>query len=324
MMQDFQPKPSGSFNLPNALIFADSEMGARAAERSVLAIGGRIGSSIGIEAASARLDQQAMAQAIMVELTFDHGRAVDRLLDRIDAVSERENLPAIISAPLELIDQVSACANSSTVTVLCQPDASDRIAALSLAWSGQFEGVQDSAIEMDSIRLRRLADEVTRIARALSSLSSGASGEAVSGGLSRELQSQVKDMQIGFSAEPMDLVETPLPKAGEVRTMLRLRRLRESFFDASLFADPAWDMLLDLLAAKLEGDQVAVSSLCIAASVPPTTALRWIKAMTDHGLFERHADPMDGRRIFIRLSDFASRALGRYFSAARKLDGVMV
>jgi Winged helix DNA-binding domain len=323
-MQEFNQSLGGNAYLPNALIFADSEMGARATERSVLAIGGRIGASLGIEAASARLDQQAMAHAIMVDLTYDHGRTVDRLLDRIDAVAERENMPAIISAPIELIDQISACTNSTSVTVLCQPDASERVAALSLAWSGQFEGVRDSTMEMDSIRLRRLADEVTRIARALSSLSSGGAGEAPSGGLSRELQSQVSDMQIGFSAEPMNLVDTPLPKAAEVRTMLRLRRLRESFFDASLFADPAWDMLLDLLAAKLEGDQVAVSSLCIAASVPPTTALRWIKAMTDHGLFERHADPMDGRRIFIRLSDLASRALGRYFSAARKLDGVMV
>jgi Winged helix DNA-binding domain len=315
---------AGNLNLPNALIFADSESGARAAGQAVLALGGRIGASLNLEAASARLDQQAMTQAIMVDLTYDHGHSVDRLLDRIDAVAERERMPAIISVPFELIDQVSACANSSAVTVLCQPDASDRLAALSLAWSGQFEGVRDSAMEMDSIRLRRLADEVTRIARALSSLSSGSTTEVMTGGLSRELQSQVNDMQIGFAAEPMHLGEIPLPKSTEVRTMLRLRRLRDGFFDSSLFADPAWDMLLDLLAAKLEGDQVAVSSLCIAAAVPPTTALRWIKAMTDHGLFERHADPMDGRRIFIRLSEGATRAMSRFFGAARKLDGVMV
>jgi DNA-binding MarR family transcriptional regulator len=64
---------------------------------------------------------------------------------------------------------------------------------------------------------------------------------------------------------------------------------------------------------------VAVSSLCIAAAVPATTALRWIKTMTDTGLFERHADPRDGRRIFMALSPRAAQAMERYFAA---LDGV--
>jgi DNA-binding MarR family transcriptional regulator len=100
-----------------------------------------------------------------------------------------------------------------------------------------------------------------------------------------------------------------------VRRLLRQRRLREQFFPADLFADPAWDMLLDLYAAQLEGQPVAVSSLCIAAAVPATTALRWIKTMTDTGLFERQADPRDGRRIFIGLAPQATQAMDRYFAA---------
>ena len=96
-----------------------------------------------------------------------------------------------------------------------------------------------------------------------------------------------------------------------------MRRMRERFFDKELLADPAWDMLLDLMAARLERVQVAVSSLCIAACVPPTTALRWIKNMTDAGLFERVSDPDDGRRIFIRLSDASAAAMTRFFTAMR-------
>ncbi|MGJ3628472.1 hypothetical protein AB5I41_18845 [Sphingomonas sp. MMS24-JH45] len=38
-------------------------------------------------------------------------------------------------------------------------------------------------------------------------------------------------------------------------------------------------MLLDLFAAELERARVSVSSLCIAAAVAPTTALRWIGRM---------------------------------------------
>ncbi|MBX9729098.1 MAG: MarR family winged helix-turn-helix transcriptional regulator, partial [Sphingopyxis sp.] len=81
-----------------------------------------------------------------------------------------------------------------------------------------------------------------------------------------------------------------------VRRALQERRLREQFFPADMFSDPAWDILLDLYAAQLEGQTVAVSSLCIAAAVPSTTALRWIKTMTDAGMLERHDDPQDRRR----------------------------
>ncbi|MFM2099323.1 MAG: hypothetical protein RLZZ366_862 [Pseudomonadota bacterium] len=307
---------------PSALIFADSEVGASAARASVVAIGGRIAGCLGIDEAMERLDRQAMIQAVMLEVSRDHGPMMDGLIDRIGHIASRENVPAIISMPIDLIDIASAQADRPNVTLLCQPDLAERVSSLSLAWAGKFSGVADSAMEMDSIRLRRLSDEVTRIARALSNLSSG--GMSAPGELSEMLQSQVNDVQIGFAAEPVELSPSALPKASDIRLMLRLRRLRDSYFDPSLFADPAWDMLLDLLAARIEGDQVAVSSLCIAAAVPPTTALRWLKAMTDHGLFERHADPLDGRRIFIRLTDAATRAMGKYFAAAGRLEGVMI
>ena len=73
--------------------------------------------------------------------------------------------------------------------------------------------------------------------------------------------------------------------------------------------------LLDLFAARLERQPVSVSSLCIAAAVPATTALRWIKTMTDAGLFLREADPRDGRRIFIALTESVCEAMARYFEA---------
>ena len=95
--------------------------------------------------------------------------------------------------------------------------------------------------------------------------------------------------------------------------MIRARRLRARYFDEELFADPAWDMLLDLLQAEIAQHRVPVSSLCIAAAVPATTALRWIKTMTDAGLFRRRADPHDGRRVFIELSREASEGMRRYF-----------
>ena len=88
--------------------------------------------------------------------------------------------------------------------------------------------------------------------------------------------------------------------------------MRNRFFDAELFADPAWDIMLDLMAARLEGAKVSVSSLCIAAAVPATTALRWIKTMTDAGYLERRSDPTDARRVYIHLSEETARKMSQY------------
>lgn len=112
--------------------------------------------------------------------------------------------------------------------------------------------------------------------------------------------------------------DAPVPRpvtAARIRAHIKARRLRERFFGPDLFADPAWDMLLDLAAARMEGRPVSVSSLCIAAAVPTTTALRWIKTMIDRGLFVRAADPEDARRAFIGLEAGAAVALDNCLDA---------
>ncbi len=103
-----------------------------------------------------------------------------------------------------------------------------------------------------------------------------------------------------------------------VRRIIRQRQLRAKFFESELFADPAWDMLLDLTAARVEHTRVSVTSLCIASGVPPTTALRWITQMTEAGLLERVEDEADRRRAFIALTDAASDAMARYFAEVGK------
>ncbi|HSX56570.1 MAG TPA: winged helix DNA-binding protein [Sphingomonas sp.] len=108
-----------------------------------------------------------------------------------------------------------------------------------------------------------------------------------------------------------------------VRALIRRRRLRERFFEEELFADPAWDMLLDLYAARLEGGRVCVSSLCYAAAVPSTTALRWIAQMTKAGLLAREADPHDRRRHYMLLTERAAASMNAYFlslAAGREFD----
>ncbi len=104
------------------------------------------------------------------------------------------------------------------------------------------------------------------------------------------------------------------PSPRLIRRILRQRQMRGKFFDPHLFADPAWDMMLDLAAARAEHRQVSVTSLCIASGVPPTTALRWIGQMVEQGLFVRVGDQSDRRRAFIALSDQSADAMARYFA----------
>jgi hypothetical protein len=107
--------------------------------------------------------------------------------------------------------------------------------------------------------------------------------------------------------------------AAMVRALIKLRRDRDRHFPSEIFADPAWDMLLDLAAARLEGQRVSVSSLCIASAVPTTTALRWIRSLSEAGLFVRATDARDARRTWIGLSDEAHQAMMawlRRFAAA--------
>ncbi|QXQ08082.1 hypothetical protein KX816_08930 [Sphingosinicellaceae bacterium] len=128
--------------------------------------------------------------------------------------------------------------------------------------------------DRDAQRLNSLGREVERIARALTDLAAASQLEA-------------------SAASPVD--------AAQVREVIKRRRDRERFFPAELFSDPAWDMLLDLTAARLEHRLVSVSSLCIAAAVPTSTALRWIRNLCDVGMFERNIDPDDLRRGLISL-----------------------
>lgn len=103
----------------------------------------------------------------------------------------------------------------------------------------------------------------------------------------------------------------------EARRLTKERRERERMFPAVLFADPAWDILLDLTISRLEGVQVSVLSLCLAAPVPTTTAFRWIRRMEVKGLLVRSPDKADRRRIYIDLNDQMFATMVAYLNHVR-------
>lgn len=295
------------------LIAADAS--AAHAEAAIRLAGGRLLRRIGWEDVVATLPRLATWPVIVCDTAGVPAEVLDAELPRIARYVEQAAVSAVIAFAADQIDLVAAHMLGSHAVLLCDPTLADRVVALAAAARVHAPVLHDTLHEEnDKERLQRLNHEVAHIARLLA----GLTGPATAAGLTQE----IADRRRGFESEPA--VHTHAVNAQEVRDMIQLRRLRAKFFGQfigdGLFEDPAWDMLLDLFAAELEGTRVSVSSLCIAAGVAPTTALRWIAKMSDMGLFVRHPDPVDRRRAFMALAPRASEAMRSYMVAARKAD----
>lgn len=172
----------------------------------------------------------------------------------------------------------------------------------------------------------RVSERLLDVGRQIIALASEISMSESSGsqsGLSNEqgtpfitLDGQTEPMVINAEAAQKSSrqAKAPLPDARLLRRILKQRSMRKDFFGLSLFADPAWDMLLDLAAARVEHKRVSVTSLCIASGVASTTALRWIAELNDAGLLVRTEDDVDRRRVFVSLSDKGAVILANYFA----------
>lgn len=129
------------------------------------------------------------------------------------------------------------------------------------------------------------------------------------------LQAQLDELRSSLDLPRADL---PSPRTWGasrlVKAAIGARRKREAIFGQDLFADPAWDVLLELYAAKLAQRRVPTSELCKAAAVPGTTALRWIEKLDRLALVRRLADPLDARRVFVELTPRATAAMESYFN----------
>ena len=99
---------------------------------------------------------------------------------------------------------------------------------------------------------------------------------------------------------------------GVARALYDDRRRRDQFFSPSLFAEPAWDMLLDLRVQIDALRHPSVSSACIGSASPASTALRHLLVLENEGLVVRSPDPHDARRKLTRLSEKGARLMDAY------------
>jgi hypothetical protein len=291
---------------PSVLVLADEPAGGQW-RKAAQSAGCRVIDVVPIAAAAGRLDRQVAADAVLLDCGDDPADLLDGLLDRIASAAGSGRFGGVVATPMPLVDRVAARVFMPEVEQLCEPSEDERVAAVRRAAAHGPARLRDVNKAQATVRLQQLSEEVGRIANVLAALSEDEAASAAMAAVGAAPNGDGERLDAHF-----------------IRSIIRARRLRDHFFRGEMFADPAWDMLLDLMAARVEKQRVAVSSLCIAAAVPPTTALRWIKTLCDQGLFVRVADPEDGRRVFIELSAETATMMEAYLKSAQRIAHLIV
>jgi hypothetical protein len=269
-----------------------------------------------------------LGDVVVVDCPVAGVRGLDAMmlagLARLDMRVARSGAKLIAVTNLAGLDDVFAVLDQSAPQILVAPSRAERVIAVGRAMGEAGAARLREMGEEDRIALLRLSQQVEAIAHSLDRLSQAQpqpQQRAVGGfpQLDRAHQGggSAQD-DASFTGSAISTGRTsPLPDPRLVRQVIANRQARGRFFDPALFGDPAWDMLLDLTAAQGEGVQVSVTSLCIAAGVPATTALRWLTQMVESGIFVRLPDPADKRRAFIAMSNGALAGMANYFASVK-------
>lgn len=278
--------------------------------------------------------EPALGDLVLVDCPVIDGAEL-AALSNLDMRAAKAGSQLVVSTSIGSLDDVFACLDQCEAQILVTPSRAERVIALGRVLTRCGNKVRELS-EEDRLTLLRLTDQVTIMAQRLDLLSPGSAStgggigaaaaaepsvfrfDGIRDGMGDGAMAGALDVHVGRLDEGTERLvraaRPPLPEPRLVRKIIRQRQLRARFFEGDLFADPAWDMLLDLTAARAEHVRVSVTSLCIASGVPPTTALRWIGQMTDTGLLQRVDDETDRRRAFITLTDKAAETMARYFS----------
>jgi DNA-binding MarR family transcriptional regulator len=258
------------------------------------------------------MDDTQRTDFILVHFTSKMDIPED-FLARISRYLQRHRSTALVWTNMDGLEDAYAALPQGQCHFFVDADYIEAMPILAGAFGrGEMDRLHDTNRDVPFGSLHRISDELAEFARTLALMADS------------ESKTSVSDKALSFRPAPLggfqgfpsaSAMRADATDTQTLREIIKLRRMRERFFPPDLFADPAWDILLDLKAAGQEGQHVSVSSLCIAAAVPPTTALRWITAMTDSGMLVRRQDPADARRVFIELSDETSAKLDDYFVA---------
>lgn len=122
-------------------------------------------------------------------------------------------------------------------------------------------------------------------------------GNGSSSGQSDGRNGGSEDLRSLLRAKPQPSVSL---SEDHIQSVLAVRRARSSILGEGLFSDPAWDIVLELYAAKLGHRKTSIEDLARVSGAPLSTTRRWITALEEQGLAKR--EQTRGSCIWISLT----------------------
>ena len=87
------------------------------------------------------------------------------------------------------------------------------------------------------------------------------------------------------------------------------RRLRSRYFPIEIFADPSWDLLLEVYAAQIADKPIRLNKAHLSACVPPSIAQRRSRDLVQLGILVTERARTDRRGVQLTLSPAARSRL---------------
>ncbi len=101
------------------------------------------------------------------------------------------------------------------------------------------------------------------------------------------------------------------------KALLAANHARDGILSDVGFADATWMLLLDLFVSQAHDGRLSLSDLYTSIDAPKATTLRTIGRLVDQGHLQTEADPRDGRRTLVRLSEETYRQMSEVVEEIR-------
>lgn len=108
--------------------------------------------------------------------------------------------------------------------------------------------------------------------------------------------------------------EEPCTPRSYFAGLLQLRRTRERYFGNSLFGEPAWDVMLELMIARIDQREIKMSDLANPNSLGIVTR-QYVEALVDAKLVDQFENPENDNDPFLALSSETARRMAEIYRA---------
>lgn len=95
---------------------------------------------------------------------------------------------------------------------------------------------------------------------------------------------------------------------------LALRALRRRMFGVELSSEHCWDVIVTLYLSKCAQTRMSITDVSYATGISAATVIRWLNVLSANDMLVRTADPLDGRRTWISLTNEAWKKVEVFFA----------